>query len=108
MTPDGIIYRVSPPGQPPIYSDAAWNQIWIDTDHHRPHLNALPIDTQPLAQMRSAQRAGTYYENPTNKSKMVYFAFGLEGLIQDMRRLPSPALTLCGAMPIATKCCIMP
>jgi hypothetical protein len=80
MTPDGIIYRVSPPGQPPIYSDAAWNQIWIDTITTDPPQRAPYRYGNPGALAHPRQRAGTYFENTATKSKMVYFAFGLEGV----------------------------
>ncbi len=80
MLPDGTLYRVSPPGQPPIYSDAAWNQIWIDTVLTDPPQRAPYRYANPGGLAHPRQRAGTYFENSATRSKMAFFAFGLEGV----------------------------
>jgi hypothetical protein len=76
------------------YSDAAWNQIWIDTVTTTPPRRAPYRYTTPGANAHAQQRAGTYYANPTNKSKMVYFAFGLEGVDSGYEQVTIAGITL--------------
>ncbi|MEN3000674.1 MAG: carboxypeptidase regulatory-like domain-containing protein, partial [Armatimonadota bacterium] len=81
LLPDGTILRITPPGQPGINSDGAWNQIWLDTVFTTPDNRAPYKYTNPgISNDPDRQRAGTYYENPTNRSKIAFFAFGLEGV----------------------------
>jgi len=83
LLPNGRIRRITPsPIVPGINSDGAWNQIWLDTVFTTPDNRAPYKYTNPgtATNDRERQRAGTYYENPTNKSKIVFFSFGLEGV----------------------------
>lgn len=65
-------------GTGPLFTDGAWNQVWIDT------VTVDPVDRAPyrytaIGQLGTSDRAGFYYENATNRSKVAFFAFGLEG-----------------------------
>ncbi len=82
LLPDGTIVRITPPLQPGINSDGAWNQIWLDTVFTTPDNRAPYKYTNPGGATNDPerQRAGTYYENTANNSKIVFFSFGLEGV----------------------------
>lgn len=75
--------RVFPPGTTattPTYSDAAWNQLWPDT------VTVDPTDRAPYrynargAGPGTSDRAGFYYANATNRSRVAFFSFGMEGV----------------------------
>ncbi len=82
MLPNSVILRITPsPLIPGINSDGAWNQIWLDTIFTNPNERAPYKYTNPgITNDPQRQRAGTYYENTANKSKVLYLAFGLEGV----------------------------
>ncbi len=65
----------------PLFTDAAWNQVWPDTivtdpDNRAPYRYTTPGQLADQAR----QRAGTYFANPGNRSKIVFFSFGVEGV----------------------------
>jgi hypothetical protein len=85
--PDFDTFDVIPPvgaGTGPLYTDAAWNQVWIDTVTVAPSARATYIYTQPRVNQGSllgtSNQAGSYYVNDANRSKVGFMAFGIEGV----------------------------
>lgn len=64
----------------PLYTDAAWNQVWLDVVRVTPPTGSPYRYANAGAIASITNRAGTYYEDPTTRSKVTYFAFGIEGV----------------------------
>ncbi|GIV07612.1 MAG: hypothetical protein KatS3mg017_0814 [Fimbriimonadales bacterium] len=71
-------------GSGPLYTDAAWNQVWLDTVTVSPNARAVYRYTQPRVNAGSllgtSDRAGSYYADSATRSKVAFLAFGLEGV----------------------------
>lgn len=98
MTTAGVIqfFDVIPPagaGTGPLFTDAAWNQVWIDTVTVNP-TDRAPYRYTAIGQLGTSDRSGFYYENSSNRSKVAYFAFGIEGVNSAYNQGP-PGLMWC-------------
>ncbi|MCS7208399.1 MAG: carboxypeptidase regulatory-like domain-containing protein [Fimbriimonadales bacterium] len=68
----------------PLFTDAAWNQVWPDTvdvaqNARSPYRYVRPrVNTGTL--LGDSADAGSYYINEANRSKVVFLSFGLEGV----------------------------
>lgn len=80
-------FDVIPPvgaGSGPLYTDAAWNQVWLDTLTVQP-ANAAPYRYANRGPggalgLGTSDRAGSYYYDTNSKAKLAFFAFGIEGV----------------------------
>ncbi|MCX7686857.1 MAG: carboxypeptidase regulatory-like domain-containing protein [Fimbriimonadales bacterium] len=68
----------------PLYTDAAWNQVWLDTVTVSPD-KAAPYRYQNRGPggalgLGTSDRAGSYYYDTNTKAKVAFFAFGIEGV----------------------------
>ncbi|MCS7300647.1 MAG: carboxypeptidase regulatory-like domain-containing protein [Fimbriimonadales bacterium] len=83
ITPLGDFIDVIPPAgattSTVLYTDAAWNQVWPDTVTVQPNTRAPYRYTTP-GQLAQSNRAGSYYSNAANRSKVAFLSFGLEGV----------------------------
>ncbi len=64
----------------PLYTDAAWNQVWLDVVRVTAPTGAPYRYANAGGFAGVTDRAGTYYANPTNRSKVAFFSFGIEGV----------------------------
>lgn len=87
--PDFDDFEVIPPqgatSTTPLYTDAAWNQVWLDTvrvaDTARVvYRYTAPRLNPPSPLLGNTDQAGSYYADSATRSKVVYFAFGVEGV----------------------------
>jgi Tol biopolymer transport system component/protocatechuate 3,4-dioxygenase beta subunit len=99
------IFDVIPPigagSTTPLYTDAAWNQVWIDTvttasTARVPYTYAAPRVGGGTLLGRSDQ-AGSYYINDANRSKVAFLAFGIEGVNSGYTAGP-PGLLWCRSL----------
>ena len=71
-------------GTGPLYTDAAWNQVWLDTVVVAPSARVVYTYTRPRAPggppSGESNHAGSYYADAATRSKVVFLAFGLEGV----------------------------
>ncbi len=84
ITPQGDFIDVIPPvgstSTTPLYTDAAWNQVWLDSVVVNPD-TAAPYRYTPSAGEAGLQlRAGSYYADSATRSKVAFLSFGLEGV----------------------------
>jgi len=87
VLPNFDTFDVIPPvgaGTGPLYTDAAWNQVWLDTVSVAQSARTTYIYTQPRVNQGSllgtSNQAGSYYVNDANRSKVGFLAFGIEGV----------------------------
>ncbi|BCW95732.1 MAG: carboxypeptidase regulatory-like domain-containing protein [Fimbriimonadales bacterium] len=92
-------FDVIPPvgaGTGPLYTDAAWNQVWIDTVDVSANARAPYTYTQPRVNagtlLGDSNQAGSYYANTANRSKVGFMAFGIEGVNSAYNEGPTGAL----------------
>lgn len=92
-------FDVIPPigaGTGPLYTDAAWNQVWIDTVDVSANARTTYTYTQPRANagtlLGDSNQAGSYYANTANRSKVGFMAFGIEGVNSAYNEGPTGAL----------------
>lgn len=68
----------------PLYTDAAWNQVWLDTVTVNPNARVVYRYTQPRVNtgtlLGTSDHAGSYYTDSATRSKVAFLAFGLEGV----------------------------
>lgn len=88
ITPFGDFIDVIPPvgatSTTPLYTDAAWNQVWLDTVGVTPD-KAAPYRYQNRGPggalgLGTQDRAGSYYYDTASKAKLAFFSFGIEGI----------------------------
>ncbi|MFQ3609950.1 MAG: carboxypeptidase regulatory-like domain-containing protein, partial [Fimbriimonadales bacterium] len=98
ITPTGDFFDVIPPvgaGSGPLYTDAAWNQVWLDSLVVDPP-TAAPYRYQPNEGNPPLQlRAGSYYVDSGTRSKVVFLSFGLEGVNSAYNDTGIPGLLWC-------------
>lgn len=80
-------FDVIPPigaGSGPLYTDAAWNQVWLDTVTVNQNARIVYRYTQPRVNagtlLGTSNHAGSYYADTATRSKVVFLAFGVEGV----------------------------
>jgi len=80
----------------PLYTDAAWNQVWLDTVSVATTARVPYTYTQPrvgnLPLLGTSNQAGSYYINDANRSKVAFMAFGIEGVNSGYTTGPSGLL----------------
>ena len=86
-TPARDSFDVRPPvsaPRGPLYTDAAWNQVWLDTVTVAQTARVPYIYTRPRINQGSllgtSSQAGSYYANDVNRSKVAFLSFGIEGV----------------------------
>ncbi|MCS6920038.1 MAG: carboxypeptidase regulatory-like domain-containing protein, partial [Fimbriimonadales bacterium] len=71
-------------GSGPLYTDAAWNQVWLDTVTVNSNARIAYRYTQPRVNqgtlLGTSNHAGSYYADSATRSKVAFLAFGVEGV----------------------------
>ncbi|MCX7992605.1 MAG: carboxypeptidase regulatory-like domain-containing protein [Fimbriimonadales bacterium] len=73
-------------GTGPLYTDAAWNQVWLDTVTVNQNARVVYRYTRPRSQgvsgtlIGTSDHAGSYYADTATRSKVAFLSFGLEGV----------------------------
>ncbi len=71
-------------GSGPLYTDAAWNQVWLDTVTVNQNARIAYRYTQPRVNqgtlLGTSNHAGSYYADSATRSKVAFLSFGVEGV----------------------------
>ncbi len=89
VLPNADLFDVITPitgGTGPLYTDAAWNQVWLDTVNVNENARPVYRYTRPRSPevggtlIGTSDRAGSYYADAATHSKVAFLSFGLEGV----------------------------